>query len=242
MIRTLRDLKGKLRLQPEIQQTLEQTNYQIFADHREKAAGIVKNLLNQGIKINLSTLVVGDYLLSSRCAVEYKTIPDFLDSLLDGRMLEQAKLLKQHYERPLIIVEGTENLYGLRRIHPNAIRGMLATLTVSYGIPVLFTQNHADTAALFAQIAKREQEGGNNHFTPHASRKPATIQSQQEYLVSALPGVGMGFARPLLQKFGSAEKVFLASEEALKEVEKIGDKKAKLIREVVTKNYDLANG
>ena len=55
-------------------------------------------------------------------------------------MLEQAKELKRNFERPLIIVEG-ENIYSVRNVHPNAIRGALSMIAVSYGIPVLFTKN-----------------------------------------------------------------------------------------------------
>ena len=35
---------------------------------------------------------------------------DFVDSLVDGRLLQQLKMLKQDFERPLVMVEGIEDI------------------------------------------------------------------------------------------------------------------------------------
>ena len=35
----------------------------------------------------------------------------------------------------------------MRNVHPNAIRGMIATIAVSYGIPILYTKNSKETLA-----------------------------------------------------------------------------------------------
>jgi Fanconi anemia group M protein len=190
-----------------------------------------------GIKVNMQTMDVGDYILSDRVVVEYKKVPDFVDSIVDGRLLDQIKGLKNSYERPLVVVEGTEDIYSQRNIHPNAIRGMISTITVSYGIPIITTKNPQETAALFGVIAKREQDPTFREFNPHGSRKPMTLKEQQEYIVSALPGVGMTLARPLLEKFGSVCGVFNATTEKLKEIDKIGEKKAAEIQKVLTENY-----
>jgi Fanconi anemia group M protein len=209
----------------------------IFADVREKASGVIKELIDMGVSINMQTLNVGDYLLSSRVGVEYKKVPDFVDSIVDGRLLEQIKYLKQNFERPIIIVEGDEDIYSQRKIHPNAIRGMLATITVSYGMPVMQTKNAKETAALMAVIAKREQDPEFREFNPHGSKKPMTLKEQQEYIVSSLPGVGPTLAKPLLEKFGTIKHFVNASNEDLQDVEKIGEKKAKEIQRVLTEKY-----
>jgi ERCC4-related helicase len=208
----------------------------IYADYREKGAGIVKELSDKGVRVELSRLDVGDYLLSDRVAVEYKTVKDFVDSIIDGRMLSQLANLKK-YERPLFIIEGEEDIYSQRKLHPNSIRGVLSTIVVSYGIPILQTKNPKDTAALFLAIAKREADPSKKDFTLHSS-KPLTDKELQEYIVSALPGVGTIIAKPLLKKFKSIKNLVNADEKELKEVELIGEKKAKRIKEIVDKNYE----
>jgi Fanconi anemia group M protein len=210
----------------------------VFADVREKASGVIKELIDLGVSVKMQTLNVGDYLLSKRVGVEYKKVPDFVDSIVDGRLLEQIKDIKQNFERPMVIVEGDGDIYSQRNLHPNAIRGMLATITVSYGVPVLQTRNAKETAALMAVIAKREQDPDSKEFNPHGSRKPMTLREQQEYIVSAFPGVGPTLAKPLLERFGSVKSVVNACEDGLKEIERIGEKKAKEIQRVLSEGYE----
>ncbi len=215
----------------------EKEDITIFADHREKANGCIKELVSMGVKITLETLEIGDFLLSSRVAVEFKKVQDFVDSIIDGRLLQQLKNLKK-YEKPLIIIEGKEDLYSQRNIHPNAIRGMLATITVDYGIPIIRTDSAKETASLMAVIAKREQtDEKNKDFSLHTN-KPISDRELQEYIVSSLPGVGATLSKPLLERFKTVRKIFNASEESLQRVDLIGEKKAKRIRDILDKDYN----
>jgi Fanconi anemia group M protein len=179
---------------------------------------------------------VGDYRLSDRVVVEYKTVPDFVASIIDGRLLQQLRGLRG-YQRPIIVIEGEEDIYSVRNVHPNAILGMLAAITVSYNIPVLFTRHQKETAALLLLIAKREQEHGSAEFQQH-SQKPLTETAQQEYIVSGLPNVGSMLAKELLTHLKTVQDVINASEEQLREVPKVGEKKAKAIHDIVRKGYE----
>lgn len=208
----------------------------IFADYREKGSGIIKDLSDKGVKVELSKLDVGDYLLSERVVVEHKTVKDFADSIIDGRLLSQLANLKK-YERPFVVIEGEEDIYSQRKIHPNAIRGVLSTIIISYGIPVVFTRNFKETVGLFLIIAKREADPSKKDFALHTA-KPLTDVELQEYIVGSFPGVGPVLAKPLLKKFKTIKKIVNAKEDQLKKVELIGDKKAKRIKEIVEKEYD----
>jgi len=183
-------------------------------------------------------LEAADYLISKRVGVEVKTVEDFVQSIIDGRLLQQIKDIKQNFERPLVVVEGEEDIYSVRNVHPNAVRGMLATIAVSYGIPLLYTKNQKETAALFDTIAKRENNEDSSEFNPHGSRKPLTLKEQQEYIISSLPGIGPTLAKPLLNKFGTVKKIINAKPEKLEKVEKIGKQKAKQIKDVVEGVYE----
>jgi len=209
----------------------------IFADYREKGTGVLKELVNTGASLKLEMLNVADYVLSARCAVEFKTVEDFAQSIVDGRLLAQLKELKRQYERPVIIVEGTQDLFNVRNIHPNAIRGMLATIAVSYGIPIIYTKDTKDTAAQLIAIAKREQALNKETYQPHAEKRVMSVPEQQEFIISALPNVGLNLAKELLKHFKSVKNIVNASEEDLKKVEGVGDKKAKAIKDATEKEY-----
>ena len=217
---------------------LNVANLTVFADYREKGAGIIKELSERGVKIELTKLDVADYLLSDRVAVEHKTVRDFVDSIIDGRLLSQLSSLRK-YERPLIALEGEEDIYSQRKVHPNAIRGALSTILVSYGIPIVQTRNFKETANLFLIIAKREADPTKKDFTLH-STKPLSDKEAQEYIISSFPGIGSVLAKPLLKRFKTIKNLVNAEENELKEVDLIGEKKAKRIKELVEKNYDEA--
>jgi ERCC4-type nuclease len=210
----------------------------IYVDHREKGSHMLKKIIEMGIRIELKQLVVADYVLSDRVGIEYKTVEDFVDSLIDGRLMTQIRELKGNYERPVLMVQGEKSIYSIRNIHPNAIRGLLSVIMVSYGIPILFTETDSDSAEMIAIIARREQDEVKRNFSPHGDKKSMPLKAQQEYIVSSLPLVGAGLAKPLLKRFGSVKGVINATADELKSIEKIGDKKAKQIFGVVNEPWE----
>lgn len=223
--------------QQRLENFIPEQKIKIFADHREKTSGVVKELIDLGAIVSLEALNNADYICSSKVGIELKTIPDFVQSIIDGRLLQQIKEMKRNFERPLIIVEGVEDIYAQRNVHPNAIRGMLATIAVSYGIPIINTKNPKDSAALIYLIAKREQEKSENNFSPHADRKPMTLKEQQEYVISAFPNIGSSLAKELLKQFKSVKNIVNADIDELKKIEKIGEKIAKGIKDVSESEY-----
>ena len=188
-------------------------------------------------ELKLDALPTADYILSSRVGVEYKTVEDFVQSIIDGRLLQQIKNLKNNFERPLLVIEGIDDIYSVRNVHSNAIRGMLAAITVSYGVPILYTKNFKDTAQLLNIIAKREQEETGKDFSLHPQKKAMSIKEQQEYIISSLPGVGSLLSKPLLKHFKSVKNIINAEQKELEKVEKIGKKKADKIKDIVDREY-----
>ena len=72
-------------------------------------------------------------------------------------------------------------------------------------------------------------------------KKPSTRTEQQEYLIESLPSIGPTLAKALLKHFKNPLSIFTASKEELKEVEKIGDKKAEEIKTVIEEFYKEAS-
>lgn len=211
---------------------------QVYVDQREIRSGVARALEKAGVDITLVTLEVGDYILSDRVAVERKTDMDFLDSIIDKdrNIFNQLSDLARTYERPVLIIEG-ENLYTGRQIHPNAIRGVLASIALDFGIPIINSKDEEDTAALIQVMAKREQVDEKRTPSLHGRKSAMTLKEQQEYIVSSISNIGPAAAHKLLLHFGSVEKVMRASLEELMGVESIGPKTAHRIREVVGGEY-----
>ena len=217
----------------------------IVIDHRERRSGIIKELAKRDIDVEVKQLIAADFIIETKdkngiihnVGIEKKTQSDFLNSIIDKRIISQLIALKENFSIPLIIIEGSDNIYMLRNFHPNAIRGMLAAIAIDFQVPIIHTKNYRDTASLLEIIARR-LETPKKHFSLLKKKKPASLKEQQEYLVESLPGVGSTLAKSLLKKFKSVKKVMNAKDDKLKKVDKIGKKKAEEIKRVLESTYD----
>ena len=220
-----------------VQKLLDGGKVTVLVDYRELRSSVARELYTQDIQIKPLNLHVADFQVSERVGIERKTVGDFLQSVVDGRLFRQAESLAKTFEKPIIILEGDENIFEVRDIHENSILGAVTTLVVDFRIPVLRTQSAEETAKYIAWFARREQLDLKKEIQIRGDKHVMDTKSWQEYLVAGLPGVGTKLANSLLKEFKTVEGVFAASETNLKKVDKIGDKKAKEIRKVLEAKY-----
>ena len=207
----------------------------IVVDDRETSSKVVEVLSGMGAAIRLERLANGDYAIGDRILVERKTARDFVDTLINRDLLGQVKTMADAVIRPVMIIEGGD-LFSQRDIHPNAIRGVLAALTVDMGVSVLFTCDEQDTAQMLMVLAKREEsERGERKVHPHKTHR--SVREDQEYIISAFPEIGMKNARLLLAHFGSIQEIVNASSEELVAVKGIGEKTGKKVFELCRAKY-----
>lgn len=208
----------------------------IYVDARERNRNIL-DWLKEKANVKFQNLPVGDYLVSDRVVIERKTIKDFLQSLIDKRLLTQMREMTRNFPNPILVLEGVEDLFSERNIHPNAIRGALASLILDFGVSIIPTNEDVDTAALIYALAKREQEDEGRLVSLRGERKPLTLYERQIFVVESLPNVSAVLARRLLEHFGSIQELVNASEKELVKVEGIGATKAAEIRKVLKSRF-----
>jgi|TARA_Y100000310_G_C20629564_1_gene787866 Fanconi anemia group M protein len=209
-------------------------NLKIIVDHRENKGQLPRYLYEKDIQIETKALEVGDFILSNDCVVELKKVPDFVNSLVDGRLFSQAKELRENFQKPLYIIEGDlREIFDVRNVHPNAIRAAMLSLTLDYQIPFLFSHDTEETVNLLISLAKREQLDNNKDVSLRGSKRAWTLEEQQQFLIEGLPLIGPKLAKNLLKEFKSPIKLLNALEDDLTKVEKLGPKKAKIIRELL---------
>jgi Fanconi anemia group M protein len=208
----------------------------IIIDDRETSSKVVEVLSGLGADIRLKRLAHGDYAIGDRILIERKTARDFVETLINRDLLGQVKAMAEVIPRPVIIIEGGD-LYTQRDIHPNAIKGVLAALTIDLGVSILFTRDELDTAQMLFILAKREDsERGERKIHPHKSHRSA--REDQEYVVSAFPEVGMKNARLLLLHFGSIRAITNAGLPELTAIKGIGEKTAQKIFDLCHHSYN----
>ncbi len=203
----------------------------IVVDHRENRSMVTKELESmRGVHMQSLQLTVADYALSDRVVVERKSVEDFLESLVSGRLFMQARQMVA-YPRPIMIVEG-EGLTTTRNIPRGSVFAALAALTTDFGISVLTVKDARETADLLVSIAKREQTEPRRDAPVRLGKVAMNEHDRRRFLLEGLPNVSAVLSRRLLQHFQTVEKVARASEEQLLEVEGIGRKTAKEIRRI----------
>ena len=217
----------------------------ICADDRELNSSVVARLKSLGADVRIDRLVTGDFRIGERILVERKTVRDFVDSLVDGRLLEQASRLVGAAPRSLLLIEG-EGLFESNRVHPHALMGALTTLALDFGIPIVTTKDGAETAR-FLTVASRREESMLDGLTPQAKDRLEAVKpeiwmdpvtqaaagarelrkspNQEKFtamsLLIAIPSVDQDLANRLLNRYGTIAALIWADEDDLRQVEGI---------------------
>ncbi len=207
----------------------ETEKQKIIVDYREKNSLVASSLVELGFEVEFRELKVADYIVNN-VAVERKTISDFVNSIIDRRIIRQLEELKQ-YENRLLIIEGIEEqeLYSddadidKRLIHPNAVRGFLLSVTIKHKIPVILTKNYEDTARYLAVLARKKEKESSLNVTKKSLNKKERLQ----FILEGFPGIGPKTAKKLLQHFKTIKAI---SNSSVEEIAKVIGKKAEIFK------------
>ncbi|AAL63692.1 ERCC4 domain-containing protein [Pyrobaculum aerophilum] len=172
----------------------------VLVDTRERALEVVRYIKEGGCGVIKTKLEAGDY-AAGGYVFERKSVDDFVNSVIEGRIFEQAEKLKSTGLKPVVVVEG--DLWGelkYRKISPNAVLGALLALN-SLGLGLIYTEDKAQTGILVCLAAKREAKRPVK--TPVVKTKQLDIKTLQIALLASLPGIGARRAEELLKKYGT---------------------------------------
>lgn len=156
-------------------------------------------------------LEVGDIVDGELC-IERKTGEDFLASLRDRRIFNQALNMRQNYKYPIIIVEN--DLVGICKlltfgknigVSMEQVRGATASLYVKYKIPVLFCSTHHHFKDIIQRlITKSKEDCDGKVFTPAINKTTADPKLQ---VLLQIPGIGETKAKKILDHYGQFSNI-----------------------------------
>jgi len=211
----------------------------IIVDSREAstAAKIVKGLIERGVNVKTATLEKGDYILSDECAVERKTVHDFVYTLTRRYLFEQLFRLKDAYPKSLILLEGyLPIIYKFSHIQPAAIWGAMFTLAKN-GIALINTASYKETIDFLYVAARQEQIVEKRVPTVHAFKKCETLSDAQVYFVASLPSIGREKATALLKSYQTPLNAVINVDDWSKSVHGLGPVISNKVKEVLTTPY-----
>jgi ERCC4-type nuclease len=211
----------------------------IIIDCREasSAGKISKGLIEKGVAIRTENLEKGDYILSDQCAVERKTVQDFVYTLTRRYLFEQIFRLKEAYPKSLLLIEGyMPIIYKFSKIQPVAVWGAMFNLAKN-GIPIVNTASQKETVEFLYVAARQEQIVEKRSPTVHAFKNYDTLSESQVYLIASLPNVGREKATAILQSYQTPQNAFINVDDWGKTVDGLGPVITNRVKEVLTTPY-----
>ena len=226
----------------------------ILADDREQKGEVVTFLQEaENVEVKIQRLTLGDYLTVcsparpgisvrlKRLIFERKTLRDFAFSIIDGRLFKQATRLAVSDYGSVLILEGAGKDLAETGVKREALQGVLISVSLILGIPVLRSINPRETAHLIIYAA-RQVNSIIKGAVQRTGYRPKGKRKRQLFILQGFPGVGREKAERLLNKFGSIEGVINASTDDLQTVNGIGKNTAEEIKWIVKESsnpYDF---
>jgi len=207
----------------------------IIVDSREanSAAKIVKGLRERNVNVRIEALEKGDYIISDVCAIERKTVQDFVYTLTRRFLFEQLFQLKEVYPKALILLEGyLPIIYKFSRINPSAVWGAMFNLARN-GIAIVNTSSHKETVDFLYVAARQEQIVEKRAPALHPLKKTETLADAQVYFIASLPNIGKEKAITILKSYQTPLNSLMNVDEWPKTVYGLGPIISNKVKEVL---------
>jgi Fanconi anemia group M protein len=211
----------------------------IIIDCREasSAAKIAKGLVEKGANIKTETLEKGDYILSDQCAVERKTVNDFVYTLTRRYLFEQIFRLKEAYPKSLLLIEGyLPIIYKYSKIQPAAVWGAMFNLAKN-GVAMINTASQKETIDFLYVAARQEQVVEKRTPTVHAFKNYDTVSEAQLYFIASLPSVGREKATAILQSYQTPQNALINVDDWDRTVNGLGPIITNKVKDILTTPY-----
>ncbi|MCS7122861.1 MAG: hypothetical protein NZ908_02825 [Candidatus Micrarchaeota archaeon] len=198
-----------------IEQSILTSN--IIVDYREN---LLIEFLKPRMNIVISNLPVD--VVIGNIAIERKTIDDFESSIIDGRLFEQIRILKQ-YQNPVIAIET-----GMpSRIHVNSYYGTLAKL-VKERISVMRYSNIEELGGIITFLARDNQSESKIVWKKD-------VDDPVRSVIQSLPGVGTKRTEMIMREYTSLREFFNSDIERLQRV--LGKGLGERIYRIINQKY-----
>ncbi|MEM3426094.1 MAG: helix-hairpin-helix domain-containing protein [Thermofilum sp.] len=203
-------------------------------------------LRNRGMRVERKSIEWYDYVVEGKqgkVGVERKTIDDFIQSMIDGRLYYQSYKLSHDFTVSFIVIVGDFSLYQVERatftgsIHENIQKAYIGAL-LGIGLrrspdgkegivhPILLGSD--DEFLTFMELLEKKLDMKDLYRLPVVG----DVSESGNYMVAMLmciPGVGREKAKTLYERFRSVENLVKASVEEIASVKGVGMKLAKRI-------------
>jgi len=174
----------------------------ILIDNREKDSKIPDLLKDKGIPILFENLEIGDLI------IERKTSKDFIASVFDGRIFQQANKITSFTNKAILLIEGLLQNELEYVKNKNSIYGTLLSLALSYNFKIIYSNNIEESANILEIIYKHGKyyKIENIHLIKQ-KRISNDINKQKLNIIASIPFIGEKYAERLLKSFKTIKNI-----------------------------------
>ena len=144
--------------------------------------------------------------------------------------------MARNYRRPILILEGIENLFAVRNLNPNVIRSTLASIATDLRMPIIYTDDLKETAQMILTITKRSRKEKKD-ISLAKDKRSHSENEELEKVVSSIPRINVVSAKSLLSHFKTVKEIANSSLKDIESCEGIGKIRAKQIEEFFKREY-----
>lgn len=219
-------------------------------DTRAGSKELLPYFLNMGIRAEPVILPSGDVEIIGNgpggrpvlVGVEYKTLTDVVQCVKNGRFAEQLRAMRSNFEVCWLLIEGrlrvAKPLSVQRKTswHPlhityTHLASWVMTMAQSAGVLLWRTETKQESAEWLAALDSwwtRDWDSHRSHLDWYVPEvRSDTDPSLARRVAAMLPHIGNQKSERVAKHFGSARKIFLASENDWTYIKGIGAKSAK---------------
>jgi len=209
----------------------------ILIDNREKDSGIPNILKDKNIPILFENLEIGDYIIGD-IIIERKTSKDFIASVFDGRIFQQANKITSFTNKAILLIEGLLQNELEYVKNKNSIYGTLLSLALSYNFKIIYSNSIEETSNILEIIYKHGKYYKIERFLLIKQKRiPNNTYQQQLNIIASIPYIGEKYAERLLKNFKTIKNIINASPQELSLKAKIPYKTSIKIWKILNEEY-----
>jgi len=191
---------------------------------------IVIMLRKKGLWVEKKQFEPGDYLIGGKICLERKSVADFIKSVYDGRIFNQAERMSDLFDKVVIVVEGDPG--GILDDREKKIFYSTIASLIFNDISVVQVRDRSSFVEFLASLASKTEKKSEPVLVKHVGRLKNDYEAAI-YVLCSFPGIGIKLADKLIKRFGSLRRVFSATYADLKPI--LGEKRAHAFLEMLDK-------
>lgn len=213
---------------------------QIDSREKDRIQSASEYYKQQGLEVEVCELEVGDYIFDHKVCFEMKLIPDFIASIQEGRVFNQAITMAENYDWSFVMIHGdlyqrTKAIIQSRDYIPMNIEQYIGSISsLNRYTTVLQCYNHVIQEAYFTMMKQAEKCLSNRPIVKKFPKKDKNVCFN--YLAYCVYGISGKKAEKIVKELelSTLEDLLYLDHTKLTNIEGIGDKLASRILETIS--------